>query len=152
VLSFGGNVYVLGLKPDGTVFNVGIQDPDAATGDSLAVVSTTDFSVVTSGVYERFFEVDGVRYHHILDPQTGLPAHTDLTGATIVEKSSMTADALATACIVLGSEKAAAMLAENGCTGLLITADRRIITTGDTEKTFALRLLVDNAVVEPYHP
>lgn len=152
VLSFGGNVYVLGHKPDGSAFNVGIQDPDAPTGTSLAVVSTTDLSVVTSGVYERFFEKDGVRYHHILDPKTGLPAQSDLTGATIVDKSSMTADALATACIVLGSEKAAALLETNGFKGLLITGDRRIITTGKTEESFSLRMLVEDAALEAYNP
>lgn len=142
ILSLGGNVYVLGHKPDGTVYNVGIQDPDGGSGSVLAVVSTTDQSVVTSGIYERQFEKDGVIYHHILDPVDGLPSCSDLSSATIVGKSSMDADALATACIVMGREKALAFMQEQGIQGVLITRDRQVYLHQISD-TFQLNMLAD---------
>ena len=142
VLSLGGNVYVLGSKPDGSTYNVGIQDPDGGSGSVLAVVNTTDRSVVTSGIYERQFTLDGVTYHHILDPVDGLPSRSDLSSATIIGKSSMDADALATACIVLGREKALEMMEQQGIEGVLITRDRQVYKH-QTSDTFQLNMLVD---------
>lgn len=128
ILSLGGNVYVLGRKPDGSAYNVGIRDPQGADASAvLAVVTTSDRSVVTSGIYERQFTLDGVTYHHILDPADGLPSRSDLASATIISTSSMDADALATACIVLGSEKALSLLQEQGVDGVLVTRDGAII-------------------------
>lgn len=142
ILSLGGNVYVLGAKPDGSTYNVGIQDPDGGSGAVLAVVNTTDRSVVTSGIYERQFTLDGVTYHHILDPMDGLPSRSDLSSATIISESSMDADALATACIVLGREKALALMREQGIEGVLITRDRQVYKH-QTSDTFQLNMLVD---------
>ncbi len=127
ILSLGGNVYVLGEKPDGTAFNVGIRDPQGDAGSVLAVVTTTDRSVVTSGIYERQFTLDGVTYHHILDPADGLPSRSDLASATIISPSSMDADALATACIVLGSEKALSLLEQQGVDGVLVRRNGDVI-------------------------
>ena len=129
ILSFGGNVYAVGGKPDGSAFNVGVQDPFKGSGVAMAVVSVKDLSVVTSGTYERGFEVDGVRYHHILNPETGLPSDSDLVSATLVMTSSMDADALATACIVVGSEKALALLADMGVDAVLVTSGGEVLTT-----------------------
>ena len=134
-LSFGGNVYAVGLKQDGTPFNLGIQDPNGVTGEAIAIVQATDASLVTSGIYERYFMVDDTRYHHILDPKTGLPADSDLASASILDVSSMDADALATACIVLGLDKAKALLEDLGRDGVFITRDGAISTTeGFAEK------------------
>lgn len=123
VISLGGNTYVTGEKPDGSAYRVGVQDPQDSRGAAVAVLSLKDGSVVTSGIYERCFEKDGVWYHHILDPETGSSAMTDLASATVVTESSMTADAVATACIVLGSEGALRLLGELGLDGLLIGRD-----------------------------
>ena len=131
ILNFGGNTYVLGHKPDGKPFRVGVQDPWGETGTPLMAVTLTDTSVVTSGTYERHFEVDGVEYHHILDPATGLPARTGLISATIVCDCSMEADALATACIVKGRDEALALLEAEGYHGILIGEDHEIVTTAD---------------------
>ena len=135
VLNFGGNVYTVGEKPDGSAFRVGIRDPQGDEGSYRCVVEVHDDSVVTSGIYERFFELDGVRYHHILDPVTGISADSDLAGATIISHSSMEADAVATACIVKGSEGALELLDTLGLDGLLITRDGVVLTTeGFAEK------------------
>ena len=136
IISLGGNTYVVGDKPDGSYNTIGVQDPFDTTGALEGVLVTKNISAVTSGTYERGFEgADGRWYHHILDPQTGLPAETDLVSATLLLTSSMDADALATAFIVVGSERALALAAELGVDTLLITSDGRTLTTpGFVEK------------------
>ncbi len=130
VLSLGGNVYVTGDKPDGTLNSVGIQDPKKPTGIPLSVIFAKNISAVTSGTYERgFYGPDALWYHHILDPGTGSSARSDLASATLVLTSSMDADALATACIVMGSEKALAFVKENGLDALFITGDGRTLAS-----------------------
>ncbi|MBR4081653.1 MAG: FAD:protein FMN transferase [Clostridia bacterium] len=141
ILNFGGNVYAVGCKPEGAAFRVGVRDPKGSASDFVAIVDVTDKTVVTSGTYERFFVVDGVTYHHILDPKDGLPARSDLAGATIVGESSMDADALATACIVLGREKALAMLNENGFDGILIDTDGNIFMTDGLQSKYPVVLM-----------
>jgi FAD:protein FMN transferase len=104
-ISLGGNVLVVGHKPDGKCWSVGIRDPKGEREECLASVEAEDISVVTSGAYERFTEIDGVRYHHIIDPSTGRPCESDAASVTVIASSSMVADALSTAAFVLGIEK-----------------------------------------------
>lgn len=138
ILNFGGNVYVLGQKPDGSAFRVGVADP-ADPASSAAILTVRDTSVVTSGTYQRCFTLDGTTYHHILDPATGFPAQTGLLSATVVAESSMTADALATACIVLGEEQALLLLEEMGLQGLLIREDGRIVMTPGMAEEYSVQ-------------
>ena len=104
-ISLGGNVVVYGGKQAGVPYVVGIQDPRGETGDVLASVERTDASLVSSGDYERYFEQDGVRYHHILDPRTGYPAKSGLSGVTILTDGSVDGDALSTAVFILGKNE-----------------------------------------------
>ena len=97
-------------------------------------------TVVTSGVYERCFEKDGVFYHHILDPETGLPAETDLTSATIVGQSSMDADAMATALIVMGREKALALCEEHQVEAMFIDGEDSVTCTSGFAEKYALQV------------
>ena len=92
------------------MWNVGIKDPDDPDGNPALVLHLSNATVVTSGVYERFFIQDGVRYHHILDTKTGYPARTGLLSSTIVCESSIAADALSTSVFVLGEEKGMALI------------------------------------------
>ena len=109
VISLGGNVYLFGRKR-GSRWRVGIRNPLQPDGEAALALELSEASVVTSGVYERFFEQDGVRYHHILDTATGAPARTGLLSVTVVCNSSLLADALATALFVLGMERGFALL------------------------------------------
>ena len=110
VISLGGNVGVMGTKPDGSSWTVGVRDPNGDENDYLATLSLTGQAqpqyVITSGGYERYFEQDGVRYHHILDPHTGYPADTGLLSVTVVSSDGTLADALSTALFVMGRDKA----------------------------------------------
>ena len=111
IVSLGGNVQCYRTKPNGSPWRCGIQDPYAADGGStlMGILEVADQAVITSGAYERYFEgEDGNLYHHILDPETGMPADSGLISVTIVSDSGMLADGLSTACYVMGLEDAAA--------------------------------------------
>lgn len=105
MINLGGNIAVIGTKEDGSNWNVGIQKPFADRNEVIGSVSVQDKTVVSSGIYERYFEKDGEIYHHILDPATGYPSSSDLESVTIIGESSTIADVLSTSCILLGSEK-----------------------------------------------
>lgn len=104
IINLGGNVYALGQKPSGAPWTVGVRDPNVSAGRSVAQMEVRDRSVVTSGLYERHFELDGVDYHHILDPRTGYPAATDLLSATVVSERSLDGDGLSTTLFIEGSQ------------------------------------------------
>jgi thiamine biosynthesis lipoprotein len=110
IIDLGRNVLLVGTKPDGSNFNVGVQDPNQDQGILLGLVSTADTSVVTSGINERYFTYEGVDYHHILDPFTGFPADNDLASVTILSTSSAQGDALSTTCLLLGVENGMALI------------------------------------------
>ena len=103
-ISLGGNVYVYGKKPGGSLWSVAIRNPEKP-GQNSFMLKTQDATIVTSGAYERFFEQDGKIYGHIFDPATGFPADSGLASVTIVSQTSMIADALSTSLFVLGMEK-----------------------------------------------
>lgn len=107
LLSLGGNLQTVGTKPDGSAWAVGIADPENPTQAIATLTFTGSLALVTSGGYQRYFEEDGVRYHHILDPKTGYPARSGLASVTILAESGTLADALSTALFVMGLDAAA---------------------------------------------
>lgn len=135
LINLGGNIAVIGEKPDGSEFQIGIQKPFATAGTYCTTVSasqsvTGTSSVVTSGTYERSFEYNGKLYHHILDCETGKPAQTDLSGVTIITDSSLHADALSTTCLLLGLDKGIAYIEElDDVEAVFITTDGEIVDT-----------------------
>lgn len=104
-INLGGNVQTIGTKPDGSPYNIGIQKPFDESGQPVTSVKIKDQSVVTTGIYQRYFEQNGTLYHHILDPATGQPCQNNLYSVTIITDSSLTADALSTTCFLLGYDK-----------------------------------------------
>ena len=108
LIDLGGNIVAVGDK-QGEDWKIGIRDPKDASA-LAAVIPVKNASVVTSGTYEREFTLDGVRYHHILDPKTGWPVENGLASVTIVSSLSVDGDALSTACFVLGEAKALSLI------------------------------------------
>ena len=102
IINLGGNVLTLGNKPDGSPFRLGIQKPFDVRNAPIASLAVTDASLVSSGVYERYFEADGIRYHHLLNTRTGMPENNALLSVTILSGSSAQGDILSTACFLLG--------------------------------------------------
>lgn len=105
IISLGGNVQALGTKPDGSLWRVGIQDP-ADKNNIIATLEIADKAVITSGGYQRYFEQDGITYHHIIDPRTGQPADSGLSSVTIVSDDGTLADGLSTALFIMGKDAA----------------------------------------------
>lgn len=139
-LDLGGDVFVMGKKSDGSDWRIAVKDP-GDTESYLGIVAASDAFIVTSGVYERYFEENGVRYHHILDPRTGCPAESGLVSVTVVCKNGAWADALSTACFVLGTDKALALrenlaAQRNGFELILVTDDGRVLYTGGLAAAF----------------
>jgi FAD:protein FMN transferase len=136
-INLGGNVVVLGNRPDGSPWRIGIQNPRAANGLYIGVVKVTGKAVVTSGDYERYFERNNVRYHHILDTKTGYPADSGLISATIITDVSMDADALSTATFVLGLEKGMKLVNSlKGVEAVFITKDKKVYVTEGLKSSF----------------
>jgi thiamine biosynthesis lipoprotein len=128
LIDAGGQMLAAGTRGD-RPWRIGIRDPRGAPDDFFAYLEVTDASTSTSGDYERFFLLDGVRYHHILDPRTGRPARP-LRSATVVAANATLADALSTAFVVLGTGRALE-LAENitGVEAVLVDDRARVHTT-----------------------
>lgn len=104
IINLGGNVLCIGQKPDGSAFKIAIRDPRNESGYEH-VLEVNDISAVTAGIYERYFEEDGVVYHHILDPKTGMPVQNGLLSVTVTGPESAVCDALCTAIFVKGEEE-----------------------------------------------
>ena len=122
LINLGGNAYGMGKKPTGENWRIGIQNPKDENG-IIGIVSAENIAVITSGDYERYFELDGVRYHHIFDPKTGYPANNGLHSVTVISENPTLCDALSTAAFVAGLEKGAELLKKYGCMGVFVTDD-----------------------------
>lgn len=139
VISLGGNVQCYGSKPDGSPWRCGITDPHHPQDSTklLGVVNVSGKAVVTSGDYERFFEENGKRYHHIMDPETGYPAESGLRSVTIISSDGTLADGLSTACFVMGKEGAMNFWKSNSSLFdmiLLTDSGELIVTDGIKDK------------------
>jgi thiamine biosynthesis lipoprotein len=143
IIDLGGNILALGWrwekKKDSTPWRIGVQNPFSARGESIGALSVHDTSVVTSGVYERFFESGGTRYHHILSTANGYPVDNGLLAVTIVTERSMDADALSTAVFALGFERGKALIDSiPGAEAVFVFADRSVTITRGLSGIFTL--------------
>lgn len=146
IISLGGNVQTLGLKPDGSQWRVGIDDPNNSGKGYVGVLNVGETAVVTSGSYQRYFTdvTTGNTYHHILKPQSGYPVSNNLLSATIICADGTMADCLSTAMFVLGEVQSLNYWRQYGKTDgggfdmVLITKDNRIICTKGLIEDFVL--------------
>ena len=132
IIDLGGNVVLIGE------YNVGIRSP-FNPDEVFATITLKDKSAVTSGAYQRYFEHDGKRYHHIIDPRTGYPSESGIASVTVISPSSMQADALSTSIFILGKD--AISLCDNfpDTDALIIMENGSIVTTENFEEKYNLK-------------
>ena len=139
IIDLGGNIYALGLKNGDTNWKIGIQNPFDSRGEVVGVLEVSDKSVVTSGIYERFIEKDGVKYHHILNPKTGYPFETSIAGVSIVSDKSIDADALSTLVFTKGVEEGLEFVESlENIDAIFITNDKQVYTTSGLKDNFKI--------------
>lgn len=136
IIDLGGNILVLGEKPNQEAFKIGIRKPFEAPSEILTTVDASDSlginTIVTSGIYERYFisGSDQMIYHHVLDAKTGYPVRNNLQSVTILTNNSMNADALSTTCLVMGLEWSREFLSTlDGVDAVFVTDNMEIIDT-----------------------
>lgn len=136
----GSSIIALGNKPNGSPWNIGLQDPDQSRGTQLGTIKISDEVIDASGVYERYFMQDGVRYHHILDPRTGFPSQNGLKSLTIMSPSATDADALSTGVFLMGLEEGLAYLEAlpEKVDAFFITDDNKIYATSSLRERLNL--------------
>jgi len=141
VINLGGNILTYGKKPWNQPFKIALRDPKGGPNDTMGVFTLrgTNF-ISTSGSYEKFFERDGKRYHHIFDPQTGYPAERELglISVTVINGNGAIGDMVSTACFVLGYEASLDLLAQYNCDALFIYEDGRVKNAGNAWDYFKL--------------
>lgn len=147
VIAVGGSILTWGSKPDGSDWSVAVQDPKGEDGSYMGVLQLAGTACVsTSGDYEKYFEKDGKRYHHILDPADGYPSESGLSSVTVVcpdagewkEYAGLLSDGLSTACFVLGEERGRELLEQYGMEGVFIDKEKNVTVTDGLTETFSL--------------
>ncbi len=136
VISVGGSILTYGKKSDGAPWRVAVVNPFDSTTQLGYLELDGQWCVSTSGDYERYVEVDGVRYHHIIDPFTGYPADSGLRGVTILTEDGLLSDALSTACFLLGWEKGKTLAESYGAEVLAVDEKGAIFMTEGMETYF----------------
>ena len=123
LINFGGNIYALGTPLDSDAWDIGINDP-AKPGEIIKYLSLKNHGTATSGDYEKYFEINGKRYSHIINPRTGLPVE-EISSVTVIAKTGTEADVYSTAFSVLGLEKAKKLLEDNEKMGVMFITKKR---------------------------
>jgi thiamine biosynthesis lipoprotein len=139
IVDFGGNIYTMGKKAEERPWRVGIQNPDGRRGSYIGIVEVTEAAVVSSGDYERYFERDGVRYHHILNTGSGYPVRNGVSSCTLVAESALQADALTTAIFSMGVEEGLAYIESlDTIEGAIVTDEDRVHLSSSLASEFRL--------------
>lgn len=134
IIDFGGNIVAVGNKKDGSLWKIGIQKPYENVGEMIAIVETEETSVVTSGIYERFFEENGKKYSHLINPTSGYPVDNRLQSVTILCKESIVADGLSTGIFVLGLEDGLKLVNQlNEVEAIFITQNQKVYISNRLE-------------------
>ncbi len=130
IIDFGGDLYTVGTRPDGDRWRIGIQHPSGVRQRLLAVITSSNEAIVTSGPYERYFEEDGQRFHHLFDVTTGAPADNELVSVTVSGPDAIGADALSTGAFVMGLVRGLALIENlDGYEAIFATDDGKVYAT-----------------------
>lgn len=139
IIDLGGNVFALGSRTDGSSWKVGIQDPFEERGQIIGTVEVKNKSIVTSGIYERFLEKDGKKYHHILSPFNGYPFDNEIAGVTIVSDKSIDGDALSTTVFSKGLEGGMEFIEKiQGVDAIFVTKAKKVYITSGLKNNFKI--------------
>ncbi|MCQ6274514.1 FAD:protein FMN transferase [Bacillus sp. V3B] len=139
IIDLGGNIIVMGNHPSGKEWTVGIQNPFSSRGETIGKISESNQSIVTSGIYERFLEVDGETYHHLLNPEDGYPFHNDIAGVSIVSDKSIDGDGLSTSIFSKGIEDGIKFIEQfKGAEAIFVSQDKKVYITSGLKETFEL--------------
>nr|WP_300310082.1 FAD:protein FMN transferase [Halomonas sp.] len=139
LINLGGNVQTLGKPPDATGWLIGLRKPFGAPDELVGIIEVINKSVVTSGIYERFFEQDGQIYHHILDANTGYPLDNELLSVTIISERSIDGDIYTTLFFGMGVEKSTSYLSDlPDIEAIFVTRDQRVICSSQQHFRFTL--------------
>lgn len=141
IVDIGGNLFLIGTNEEDSLWKVGIKNPfSESRNDYVGVLEASESSVVTSGVYERFLESNGVKYHHILDPDTGYPSDNEIMGVSIVCDKSIDADGLSTSVFLLGLEDGISLVESlDGVDAIFITKSKEVYLTSGISDKFQLK-------------
>lgn len=151
IINLGGNVLTVGTKPNSDAWQVGVRDPQSSSGNTMGILKLEDNSIVSSGIYERFFNAGDTRYHHIINPKTGSPEFNGMYSVSIVSDTSVDGDALSTSVFLLGLEKGFALVESlSNVEAVFVMEDQSVYVTsglGDrfilTEKSYVIKSLTD---------
>ncbi|WP_027702669.1 FAD:protein FMN transferase [Metaclostridioides mangenotii] len=139
IVDLGGNIFAMGSKSEDKGWTIGIQDPVELRGNALGSLEVKNKTVVTTGIYERFIEKDGVKYHHILNPETGYPYDTNISGISIIADKSIDADALSTLIFTKGLEDGLKMVDDmKNVEAVFVTYDKQVYITSGLKGNFKL--------------
>ncbi len=135
MINLGGNVLAYGRKKDNSLWNVGISDPRDESG-IIGSVKVLDKFVITSGDYERFTEIDGERFHHIIDAKTGYPSKSGIIGVTVICDNGLLGDCLSTSCFLTGLEKGKELIEKYNACAIFVTDGGKIYYSKTLEDSF----------------
>ena len=140
IIDLGGNILTIGENPTfQRPWRIGIQNPELSRGEHVAVIAVSDASVVTSGIYERYLEVDDKTYHHILNPKTGYPYENDIAGVSIIVSSSTRGDALSTSMFSIGVEEGLKYVNQkDDVDAVFMTKDKKVYVSNLIKNAFKL--------------
>lgn len=136
IINLGGNVLTVGTKPNSDTWSIGVRDPESDAGSTMGILKLEDNSIVSSGIYERFFIEGDKRYHHLINPKVGYPEQNDMMSVSIISELSVDGDALSTTVFLLGLEAGFELVEElENIEAVFVMADRSVyITSGLGEK------------------
>ena len=138
LIDLGGNIFAMGSKVDGSPWRIGVQNPDAPRGTYFGIATVVNKTLVTSGIYERFFIKDGKRYHHIMDTRTGYPVDNGLESVTVITDRSFDADGVTLSLFSLGPALGLELGKKLGVEAIIVAADHRVYATEGARKVFAI--------------